>query len=83
MEREETRRRILERLRSGALPRQRQARMWGGPGADLPCAGCGETIPRNDLEIELQFLTANGFSGRRFHTFCFAIWELERHAEQT
>jgi hypothetical protein len=81
MDREEIAQRIRERLRSGDLPRQRQARMWGGSGAGLPCRGCGEVIATDDLEIEVQFLTADGFSARRFHTLCYAVWEMERHED--
>jgi hypothetical protein len=52
--------------------------MWGGNGAGLPCAACGDLIPTGGLEIEVQFMTPNGFTARRFHTLCFAVWELER-----
>jgi hypothetical protein len=43
-----------------------------------PCAACGDLIPTGGLEIEVQFMTPNGFTARRFHTLCFAVWELER-----
>ena len=72
------RERILERLRRGGLPRDRYEGMWGAQGSGLPCAGCGEPIGSDDLEIEAQFLTATGFEGHRFHTLCHAIWEIER-----
>jgi hypothetical protein len=71
--------RIRERLRSGEVPKQRQARMWGGNGAGFACSACGDIIATDDLEMELQFLTENGFTSRRFHTLCFAVWEIERH----
>ena len=81
MHREEVRQRIRELLRRGELPRQRQSRTWGGPGAGLPCHGCGEIVGPDDIEIEVQFLTEAGFVTRRFHTLCFALWELERTPE--
>jgi hypothetical protein len=31
--------------------------------------------PGDDIEIELQFLAESGFTARRFHTLCSAIWE--------
>ena len=69
---------VRDGLRRGELPRTRQARAWGGPGGGQPCNGCGEVIARDDIEIELQFFTDEGFSTYRFHTLCHAVWEMER-----
>jgi len=74
---EQLRERILERLRSGQLPRERPLRLWGGLGEGLPCHGCRERIARDDQEIELQF-TESRFRSVTFHTLCYALWELHR-----
>ena len=78
MDREELTALIRERIERGELPRQRQRRMWSGSGEDLPCSGCGEPVRRDDLQIDLEFQIGGGLEERRFHTICYAIWELER-----
>jgi len=78
MDREELTSMIRNRIERGELPRQRQRRMWGSPGEDLGCSGCGERIRRDDLEVELEFHIGRDIEERRFHTTCYAIWELER-----
>jgi hypothetical protein len=54
---------------------------WGGKGADVPCAICGERIRPDHLEYEVQF----GHRGAKpgvdvfhLHLRCFAAWEMER-----
>jgi hypothetical protein len=69
---------IRDRIERGDLPRQRQMHLFGSPGENLPCSGCGELIRRDDVEIELEFQLGGGLEERRFHTLCYAIWEIER-----
>jgi hypothetical protein len=78
MDQAEIRRRIRERLDNGALLGTRYARIRGGTGAGVACAECDDPIRSDDLEIEVQFPTPTGVTGRRFHPLCLAIWELER-----
>ena len=69
------------KLRRGALPRNAQIRTWGGPGVGLPCSLCDQTIVVDDNELELQFENESAvrqLSAARFHSRCFAIWELSR-----
>ncbi len=66
--------RILEKLRSGALPREMPDCIWGGPATGQTCAACEVRISEK-LEIE-----AEGVDGvyRFFHAKCFALLSLER-----
>ena len=68
-------------IRAEKLPSRRPDRMWGGPGIGELCVICGETIKRDQLELEIQF--ARDGAGSDVDTFqvhirCFAAWELER-----
>ena len=68
-------------LKDGRLPRRDPDGTWGGKGADVPCAICGERIRPDHLEYEVQF----GHHGAKpgvdvfhLHLRCFAAWEMER-----
>jgi hypothetical protein len=68
-----------DKLESGELPREREARVWAGPGAGLPCAVCGDVIGRDDVEYELQIVEpGRSVHVYRFHRRCHAAWQLER-----
>ena len=69
-----------EAIRAEKLPSRRPDRMWGGPGIGELCVICGETIKRDQLELEIQFARAAGSNVDTFHVHirCFAAWELER-----
>lgn len=75
------RERAREVIRTGKLPSRRPDRMWGGPGADADCAVCGTTVPRGQVEFEIEFFE-NGDESKvdkyHVHVRCFAVWELER-----
>jgi hypothetical protein len=68
-------------IQAGMLPRRDPDRTWGGKGVGLPCLVCGERIPRDQVEYELQF-AHDGATPRRerfhLHLRCFAAWEMER-----
>jgi|SoiMetStandDraft_2_1073263.scaffolds.fasta_scaffold01738_6 hypothetical protein len=76
------RERAREVIRTGTLPGRRPDRMWGGPGAGADCAVCGTTVPRSQVEFEIEFFE-NGDESKvdkyHVHVRCFAVWELERH----
>ena len=70
-----------EAIRSGKLPSRRSDRMDGGPGSGQPCVVCGKPLPREEMEIELEFNrhgATPGLDQYHFHHRCFAAWELER-----
>ncbi len=75
------RERAREVIRTGKLPSRRPDRMWGGPGADAHCAVCGTTVPRAQVEFEIEFFE-NGDESKvdkyHVHVRCFSVWELER-----
>lgn len=72
--------RIPEAAKTGKLPGHRPERMWGGPGSGATCALCGKAIATDDVELELQFASGQGFGGANYHVHvqCFAAWELGR-----
>lgn len=67
--------RIQDRLAAGHLPYEPQPRVWGGPGHGETCDGCGETITRTQMGIEIPDATGRGI---QLHVACFHIWEVER-----
>jgi hypothetical protein len=73
------RRQARESIHEGRLPATPPARTWGGPGADTPCAVCGQLIRRSTLGFELEFEAS--FDSEpvhlQMHVPCFAAWELE------
>ena len=75
---DELRQRVRRLLRRRQLPRQTQARTWGGPGLGKLCSVCGKKIDGRDQEYELQFVLRGDVVTHRFHARCHAIWELER-----
>ena len=69
-----------QRIQSGAMPRAKPNRTWGGPGAGLTCGLCDQPITRDQIEYEVQFVQ-EGMSVPQIvhlHLACFAAWELER-----
>jgi hypothetical protein len=74
MELDELRSLARTMLQRGELPREKCQATWFGPGVGEPCALCGRSITR--LEIECECEQANG--PLRFHQVCFAIWDEER-----
>ena len=76
--------RVHQLLQSGRLPNRQPDRTWGGPGVGVLCMVCEAPVRRDQLEMEIQF--AHDGHDRRLEKFhlhvrCFAVWELERIAD--
>jgi hypothetical protein len=68
-------------IRARKMPTRSYDRMFSGPGSEEPCAVCGKTLPRAEVEIELEFNRHGATPGiERFHLhhLCYAAWEFER-----
>jgi hypothetical protein len=67
------------RIEKGTLPCEQPYQMFGGKGSGKPCSLCGEPIPADQIEYEVQRPgTAGGPKGElRFHIVCESIWLLE------
>ena len=70
-------------IRSGKLPARRSDRMFGGPGSGQRCAVCGEPLPHEEVEIELEFNQRDGLDQYHLHHRCYAAWEFERTRDGT
>jgi len=69
-----------ELIQNGKLPTQIPSRMMGGPGCGEPCALCGETLWRNQMEFEPEFLGDGEIPelhNYHLHPRCFMAWECE------
>ena len=78
MELDELRSLTRDKLQRGELPRDKCQVTWFGPGVGQPCALCGRTITR--LEIECECEQPAG-AELRFHQACFSIWDEERQLD--
>jgi hypothetical protein len=70
-----------EAIRAGKLPTRSYDRVFGGPGSEQPCAVCGKTLPRAEVEIELEFNRHDatlGIDQFHFHHRCYVAWEFAR-----
>jgi hypothetical protein len=68
-------------IRAGKLPTRNYDRISGGPGSEQPCAVCGKTVPRAEMEVELEFNRPGatpGIDHFHFHQRCYAAWKFER-----
>jgi hypothetical protein len=75
------RQRAREAIRAQRLPSRPPDRTWGGNGSGEPCPICGDTIKRDELELELEFRPDHESAIRHsyhLHLRCFAAWEFER-----
>ncbi len=69
----------------GKLPSRRPDRTWGGPGVGAPCAVCGVSVERDQMEFEIQFTRDGdnpGLDKFHVHIRCFAAWEFERSSDK-
>src|SRR5438309_4809187 len=74
-----------EAIRSGKLPTRKPDRTFGGPGMGKSCAVCGDTIPPEQMEVEIEFNLDGALAGRgsyHLHPWCLAAWEFERGQAQ-
>ncbi len=69
----ELREQARQLIRQGSLPSAAPRQVWGGPGAGLSCALCGDAIPKSELEYEIDSKTGV----LHFHFMCHAAWQLE------
>jgi len=49
------------------------------------CAVCGDTIPPEQMEVEIEFNLDGALAGRgsyHLHPWCLAAWEFERGQAQ-
>ena len=70
-----------EAIRTGKLPTRSYDRIFGGPGSEQPCAVCGKTLPRTEMEVELEFNCHGAIPGTdqfHLHQRCYAAWKFER-----
>jgi len=65
-------------LSAKTLPLRRPDRMWGGRGDGAPCAICHSPVRADELEFELEYLSADGLANHHVHVPCFTAWERER-----
>ncbi len=68
---------LLEKLQSGALPREPFVKTWRGPGTGKPCDVCEVPITPIDHEVEGDCVDGGVI---RFHTACYDAWWCERGA---
>jgi hypothetical protein len=70
-----------ESIENGKLPTQCPERIMGGPGCGEVCAICGETLGRNQMELEPEFRHDGAIAELHkyhLHPRCFMAWEFER-----
>lgn len=72
-----------ERIRSGHLPCAKPVRMWGGRGSGKLCAVCGEVIPADEVEYEIEAEIGGTALLAHFHFLCHAAWQFECAREAT
>ena len=78
----ELRQKARDAIDAGRLPGRRPDGVWGGRGAGVECAVCGDIVKSDGLGFELEF-EADGHRGRKsralhpVHIGCFAAWEDE------
>jgi hypothetical protein len=63
---------ILQKVATGALPREKCRITWFGPGTGQRCAGCDEHITAPDVECECE---APDGAPIFLHRQCFQIWD--------
>ena len=71
------RERVTLLIQLGKLPRHPPDRSWGGPGVNAVCAVCDCSIPRAEMELEVEChrgVGAPGFDVFHVHVKCYAVW---------
>jgi hypothetical protein len=66
---------VRERLVADLLPWDEPVKVWAGYGRGQRCAACDETILPAQIEYELDLPADRTV---RFHSGCWAIWDIER-----
>jgi hypothetical protein len=57
------------------LPYEEPTRTWAGHGTGALCNFCGETIKPQDIEYEVELVTAMNVRNLHFHFNCYRSWE--------
>ena len=65
-------------LRAATLPTRPADRMWGGRGEGDECSICRSPVTSDQLEFELEYLSADGIAKHHVHVHCFTAWERDR-----
>ena len=65
------RERTVDILRRGGLAAPSTGKTWVGRGSGQACSGCGDMIPAEESEYELEFVDGLTF---RFHVECWKAW---------
>lgn len=67
-------------IQAGELPPRRPDRTFGAPGSNVGCRLCGQPLPRQHMEFQLEYDRPGpegGFDRVHLHPRCFAAWESE------
>src|SRR5690349_3912492 len=72
--------RAREIIRAGTIPNRPPDRIWGGPGSGADCKICGNPVPRDEPEFELEYFPTGAQSAvaHHMHIQCLEAWESER-----
>jgi hypothetical protein len=70
------RRAARNRIASGRLPRYVPERAWGGKGTGRLCALCDDSIPSDEMEIEVEsWIDDEDLQAFQFHVGCHSAWD--------
>jgi hypothetical protein len=70
-----------EAIRRGKLPVKKPDRAFHGPSSGAVCVVCGDAIPRQQMEVEIEFDSHGVMPGSAHYHLrsgCLAAWEFER-----
>jgi hypothetical protein len=70
-----------EAIQAGKVPNRPPQRMWGGPGDDACCVICGNSVTKDELGMDLEFVRDDGdptVIEYHFHVSCYTAWDSER-----
>jgi hypothetical protein len=76
----ELREKARDAIQAGRLPARRPDGVWGGRGAGVECAICGDIVSPDTLGFDLEFgpaMPAGLRDMHHVHIRCFAAWEVE------
>jgi hypothetical protein len=74
---DQTRQADLARDERQILPYEEPVRTWAGRGTGALCNLCGLSIKAQDIEYEVELLTAGTVRGLHFHFKCYRVWETQ------
>jgi hypothetical protein len=80
MDEQELRQKAREAIQAGRMPTSRPEGVWGGRGAGVECAVCGQVVSPDTLGFDLDFgpsVTVGVGNTPHVHIRCFAAWEFE------